>query len=737
MKLAITRFAIVAAIAVLMVAVGSTAAWAQTPCPNSPNYSPDFTGATFTTVEGAPGCLTANGTAALGAPAFSLRQPTGTTNPALPDPTNVTTVLRVTPNATAVAGSVWYNAEQSVTAAFSTTFTFQLSGSQVTGYGPADGIAFVIQASGPSALGPAGCGEGFAQGSCSTPTGGITNSLAVDFKTYNDGYPDPNNNSVSIVSAGTGPNCIDQACNIAYNNSLPNAPNSNTPINLADGGVHTVTISYTPTPTQSSSPNCFSGSTAEPCLDVILDGIDLFSGGVQLILNGTTTPLSLSTLIGNSSSAWVGFTGGTGGGDDNQDILSWTFTPLAQSQTAPVTPSVPATYNINGGCNYNGSGCPGNGFTSTVAENPGSTLTINNLVVTPIPIISGDGSNPAANQAACNAIVNPPSISPAPWASPSGSSPEQTAECFVYTNGGGMGIDAPVMFAVTCPPSGICDTTANPFYAAESYFFNFTCTENSPLMPSNCSSSSPSSFGNFTSPLGPTSATGLPAVGVLQGAGPDPNNPCTPATGTNPPPLFSSNQIVSFTLGDGASSTPTKAGSPGLTACYVATYDTPNEIPTITGLTINGSSPMNGATYQQGSSVTANYTCNSVSTAPDSVLGSSYPAAGPYLTVNSCTATSGLTAGGGTPTTGSPCTFASNVLDTCSSMIALDTSEVGAHTLTVQVEDSALNTNSTTVTYNVVAATNVAIANIAASQTTPGSKLTYIIGVGDLGAANA
>ncbi|MGC2791968.1 MAG: hypothetical protein WA899_08105 [Candidatus Sulfotelmatobacter sp.] len=70
-------------------------------------------------------------------------------------------------------------------------------------------------------------------------------------------------------------------------------------------------------------------------------------------------------------------------------------------------------------------------------------------------------------------------------------------------------------------------------------------------------------------------------------------------------------------------------------------------------------------------------------------------------------------------------------------MIALDTSEVGAHTLTVQVEDSALNTNSTTVTYNVVAATNVAIANIAASQTTPGSKLTYIIGVGDLGAANA
>ncbi|MGA9307911.1 MAG: hypothetical protein WBW31_21110, partial [Candidatus Sulfotelmatobacter sp.] len=81
MKLAITRFVIVAAIAVLMVAVGSTAAWAQTPCPSSPNYSPDFTGATFTTPT-AVGCLTANGTSALGAPADTLSQPTGTPNPA-------------------------------------------------------------------------------------------------------------------------------------------------------------------------------------------------------------------------------------------------------------------------------------------------------------------------------------------------------------------------------------------------------------------------------------------------------------------------------------------------------------------------------------------------------------------------------------------------------------------------------------------------------------------------------
>ncbi|MGA8503773.1 MAG: hypothetical protein WB683_19645, partial [Candidatus Sulfotelmatobacter sp.] len=389
-------------------------------------------------------------------------------------------------------------------------------------------------------------------------------------------------------------------------------------------------------------------------------------------------------------------------------------------------------------------GCTSTGQTVAISENPGSNLTINNLVLAAIPIVASEqGSYPtqaAANQALCNSIVQAvnPMTNTSPWVDTT-STPPQTAQCFVYQNAyqnsAGQWMDAPVMLAITCPAAagGQCDTPSAPFYAAEAAFFSWTCLENSPLIAPGCSPvSSPSSFGDFSEL---TSTTGYPAIGFLQGAGSDPNNPCS--LGTNQPPLFTSNQIVAYTLGDGTSSTPVKAGSPGLTSCFVATYDTPGEIPTVS-VTINGSSPSNGVTYQQGAPVTANYACTAVSTDPDSILDpKGYPATGPYLTVNSCTATSGLTAGGGTPTTGSPCAFASSVLDTCSSMIALDTSEVGAHTLTVQVEDSALNTNSATVTYNVVAATNVAIANIAASQTTPGSKLTYIIGVGDLGAANA
>jgi hypothetical protein len=757
MKSRIARSIIVAVIAALVLVAGSTAAWAQN-CPTSPNYSPDF--------RSNQACLTLNGSASFPAPTgsvstitawsgtggivtftasnsfiagepiilsgfvnstffnglafpvlaaglssnqfeiafsgYSGSSDTGTATPVNP--------LQATPNQQSLAGSGWYNTQQSVTIPFSTTFTFQLSGAN-TQHGSADGIALVIQdattevnqSENPTALGDTGCGIGFGDDqadTCAPTTGGIPNSLAVVLKTFDDNtfFGDdfwPNANSVSIQSNGLNPNCVDLSpCTIAVNNSLPNG------ITLADGNIHTVTISYTLQPTASSSPSCIVSGTPEPCLDVILDGNDLFSGGVPLILPvGGSTPVTLATLIGGSN-AWVGFTGGTGGGDDNQDILSWTFAPLAQSQTSTVTPTTPATYTFNGGCNSNGSGCTSGGFNNTVGENPGSSLTINNMVLTPIPIIAGSGTNPEANQAACNAIVDAlnPNSNTSPFVSPN-SVPPQTAQCFVYQNAGGTGLDAPLMFAVTCPPSGACDTTQNQFYAALASYFNFTCVENPPLIAPTCSPvSSPSSFGNFANL---TSTTGYPAVGFLQGAGPDPNNPCNPATGPGALPLFQSNQVVSYNLGD-TGSVPVKGGSGLLTSCWVATYDTPGVIPTATVTSINGSAPVNGAEYPLNSIVPANYTCTAVSTDPDSILDpNGYPAAGPYLTVGVCSATSGLTAGGGTPTNSSCTASYPPALNSCSGTINLDTSETGAHTLTVDAEDSATNTAASTVTYNV------------------------------------
>ncbi len=333
MKPVITRFVILAAIAVLVVAAGSTAAWGQTPCPSSPSY-PDFSSVPNQS------CLTLTGIDY----ATPVAVPPGPPGfyPVITTPTpppGVSTVLRLTPNQFFWAGSVWFNNQQSVAGGFTTTFTFQLTGTTAGGGGNADGIAFVIQNSAQNALGPEGCGIGFGGSSsgctpASGPQTGIPSSLAVEFKTHSDASPYLSPNSVFIQSNGPNANCVDQSCGIASNANLP--------INLGDGNPHTAIISYTLTPLPTAS-NCnVPGAPPLPCLDVVLDGNDLFNGGVPLTIPDTNIVAApLSAVIG-SNNAWVGFTAATGGGDNNQDILSWTFSPL-QIQGSPISLSNPGS----------------------------------------------------------------------------------------------------------------------------------------------------------------------------------------------------------------------------------------------------------------------------------------------------------------------------------------------------------------------------------------------------------
>ena len=293
MKLTKMRWTMLAAIVALAVTTASPIAWAQD-CPTSPTYSPDFT-------SNQP-CLTPNGSAGFPTPAgshatitawsgngsivtftasnsFVAGEPiilsgfanstffNGLAFPVLADGLNPTqfevafsgysppsdtgvatpaSVLQLTPNQTGKAGSAWFTTQQPVTAAFSTTFTFQLSDTSTY---IADGIAFVIQnsAAGTTALGNGGCSMGFADdtlGSCAGTTGGITNSVAIAFKTYNNGADYPGANSVSIESNGSAANCINLAtCTVAVVENLPGG------IQLADGNIHAVTIAYTPQPT--------------------------------------------------------------------------------------------------------------------------------------------------------------------------------------------------------------------------------------------------------------------------------------------------------------------------------------------------------------------------------------------------------------------------------------------------------------------------------------------------------
>jgi hypothetical protein len=506
---------VLSAIMVLLLVAGSTAAWAA--CPTSPNYTPDFSSSSD------QACLTLNGTNP-GYPGFYPAVATP------PPPPGVTKVLRLTQNAIFTSGSAWFNTQQPVAGPFSTTFTFQLSGTNTFN---ADGIAFVIQNSpaGTAALDTGGtndgCSIGFGGSSSDCTSGdGIPNSLAVEFDTYKNSM-DPNNNHVAIQSCLTGPNSVDPSCQIADNAILP--------VTLADGNVHTVTISYTP-PTLSG---CGEGGTG-PCagrLHVSLDNTDLFPSGVAFDL----------TAIGlNSGNAWVGFTAATGGGDDNQDILSWTFSPDAQSTV--VTTGALSTLSFQ------------NAAQTAVYDYTAKLTTGSPVAFQVKPILM--------TQSACNALVQKNF-----W----------PAHCFVFENAENSGMAASVLFEVTCPqaPGGTCGSSTNQnFFAELGTNFDVLKADN-PL---------------FTYP----GILGLlnPFPGWLKGdGGPDPLHPCTPPpTGA----LFQSNQIDTFFI-DGGHTTG-KSGGTG--SCWVATYDTPGEA--LPGIKITTPT---FTTYTKGQLVTASYTC--------------------------------------------------------------------------------------------------------------------------------
>lgn len=548
MKIRITRLVMAAAIAAVMVVAGNGVARAQS-CPTSPNFSPDFTSNET--------CLTMNGfdfqtavTAPPGPPGF---YPVITPPPA---PPVVSTVLRLTPNQVYWAGSAWYNTPQPVSGAFSSTFTFEISGNGT----PADGIAFVIQNSpaGTTALGPEGCGIGFggSTGGCTPyqgPQTGITNSLAVELNTYMNAE-DQSGNDVQIQTCLTAANSVDQSCTIAINSSLNLLP---VPITLSDGNPHTMIINY-------------SGPSTK-LLDVILDGNDLFPGGV--VFDMTTIGL-------NSGNAWVGFTGATGGDVDNQDILSWTFTPGSQtaviSTTAPTVLSFP---NASGNNVYDY-----NAQLTTPYANP--VLEVQPYLLT---------------AAACDALVQVNF-----W----------PARCFVYQNAENTGLDMAVIFAVTCPdsPGGTCGSAAEQnFFATLGTDFSFLYSDN-PLFI----------YRGIDSLLNP-----LP--GWVKWPLPSPPTALFPIS---PPAKGSmSNQIASFSVVQDPGGK-TLGGSGGGASYWVATYDMPDEVgPGLqAGPGIKITSPISSKAYAENTVVAATYTCGNPSTSQP--LSSP---TGPYLTAASCT----------------------------------------------------------------------------------------------------
>ena len=305
----LTRVAVWAASATLMFAISTLGAAGQS-CPTSPNYAPDF--------SANQNCATLNGSAAYVA--------------------GTSTVLQLTSSTGVQAASVWYTTPQVVQNGFTTSFQFQFTNPSTP---PADGIAFVIQNAGTSAIGFTSNGGALAYGDDDANTNpslgeGIPYSLAVEFDTFQNGWdPQAVNNvdsHVAIQSCGTGPNT-------SHHNYLcggTTGPNSTLgqPVlttNMSDGAIHNVTITYVP-----ACATCNPATVAN--LQVVLDGASIYPNGIAVDLS--------SIGLGEGGLAYVGFTGATGGDWETQNILTWTFIPTQQGQQISSTNSQSLTQNF-------------------------------------------------------------------------------------------------------------------------------------------------------------------------------------------------------------------------------------------------------------------------------------------------------------------------------------------------------------------------------------------------------
>ncbi|AXC12919.1 hypothetical protein ACPOL_3636 [Acidisarcina polymorpha] len=193
--------------------------------------------------------------------------------------------LQLTNGGTNQAGSAFYETPVNIQS-FTTDFTLQLSNPV------ADGMTFTIQNVGAGALGGDGGGLGY---------NSIGKSLAIKFDLFSN--------------AGEGPNSTGLYINGAEP-TLPSISLVGTGINLHDGDYQLVHITYDGT----------------NLVLTITDGTTLASW------SHTFTNINIPAIVGGPT-AYVGFTGGSGGFSSSQKVTYWTYLP-----GAPLVPNNPAGF---------------------------------------------------------------------------------------------------------------------------------------------------------------------------------------------------------------------------------------------------------------------------------------------------------------------------------------------------------------------------------------------------------
>jgi hypothetical protein len=238
------------------------------------------------------------------------------------------------------AGSMFYSQPVNVQT-FTTDFAFQLSSAQ------ADGFTFTIQNMGSTALGSSGGYLGYAG---QAPNPGITNSVAVKFDIYN-------NSGEGTDSTG-----------VYTNGAMPTVP----AVNIASSGIQ-----------------LNSGDSIRAHLTY--DGTNLSMTLTDSVTNKTftlTQAINIPQVVG-SNTAYVGFTGGTGGLTASQKILTWTYAsqPLASATAAPVFSPTAGSYQATQTVSLTSS-TPG----AVIHFTTDSTTPTANSTVYTAPILVGSGT---------------------------------------------------------------------------------------------------------------------------------------------------------------------------------------------------------------------------------------------------------------------------------------------------------------------------------------------------------
>lgn len=206
-------------------------------------------------------------------------------------------VLQLTPASSLQGGAAYTSSAVSLGAgaSFSTQFTFNIS--KNGGVGAADGITFFLAKS-PVNLGRTGGTLGF--------SGADWQSVAIEFDTFDNGAPqDINGNHVAVDIHGSLTN-LAAASPYGVTSCHTGAMITGC---LADGNDWTATINY------DGVAKLLNVTVFDEAEGYAFNVISNYSVDFQYWLGGT--------------SAYVGFTGSTGGGYEEQDILDWTFSNTA------------------------------------------------------------------------------------------------------------------------------------------------------------------------------------------------------------------------------------------------------------------------------------------------------------------------------------------------------------------------------------------------------------------------